>query len=127
MSQVKPKMDQSERAARDLLNRKVREGVMDRRNANQLINTGLPFVRVMIAQWRREGTSPQWLTDKFQSKLTEARKQMDSASNPIAERRAKLGIVAAEMYLAIWAGMQADLGQFTADRKAVADKPAIEA
>lgn len=57
-SNVKPKMDASERTARDLLNRKVREGVMDRRNANELLRLGLPFVRMMLAQWRREGTSP---------------------------------------------------------------------
>ena len=117
MSNVKPKMDASERAARDLLNRKVREGVMDRRNANEVLKMGLPFVRVMIAQWRREGTSPQWLTDKFQGKLTEAKRQMETANNEFAKRRATLSIVAAEMYLAVWAGLQEDLGQFTAERR----------
>lgn len=114
---VKPKMDASERAARDLLNRKVREGLMDRRNANDLLKTGLPFVRAMIAQWRREGTSPQWLTDKFQAKRAEAEQQLATASNEFAKRRANLGIIAAEMYLAIWAGMQEDLGRFTTERR----------
>lgn len=118
MGQVKPRMDHSERAARDILNRKVREGVIDRRNANEVLRTGLPFVRMMIAKWRREGTDPQWLTSKFQNKLVEARQQLNAAADPIAERRAKLSIVSTEMYLAVWAGMQADLGQFTADRKA---------
>ncbi|MFF7023078.1 hypothetical protein ACFY97_18995 [Streptomyces klenkii] len=118
MSNVKPKMDQSERAARDLLNRKVREGVMDRRNANELLRVGLPFVRMMIAQWRREGTSPQWLTDKFQSKLTEAKEQYEAAGGEFSKRRATLSIVAAEMYLSVWAGLQADLGQFSAERRA---------
>jgi hypothetical protein len=118
MDDVKPKMDQSERAARDLLNRKVREGVMERRTANQLLKVGLPFVRAMLAQWRREGTSPEWITGEFHSRLTTARQQLDAATTPAAEVRAKTAIVAAEMYLAIWAGLQADLGQFTADRKA---------
>nr|WSX25529.1 hypothetical protein OG690_38245 [Streptomyces tubercidicus] len=117
-SNVKPKMDASERTARDLLNRKVREGVMDRRNANELLRLGLPFVRMMLAQWRREGTSPQWLTDKFQAKHAEAESHLAAATNDFAKRRATLEVVAAEMYLAIWAGMQEDLGQFTAERRA---------
>jgi predicted DNA-binding WGR domain protein len=123
-SSVKPKMDASERAARDLLNRKVREGLMDRRNANELLKMGLPFVRMMIAQWRREGTSPQWLTDKFQAKRAEAEQQLAAATNEFAERRARTAIIATEMYLAIWAGMQEDLGQFTAERRV--ERPAIE-
>ncbi|WNI19203.1 hypothetical protein [Actinacidiphila sp. ITFR-21] len=123
-STMKPKMDASERAARDLLNRKVRENLMDRRNANELLKMGLPFVRAMIAQWRREGTSPQWLTDKFQAKRTEAERQLAVAANPFAERRARTGIIAAEMYLAIWAGMQEDLGQLVAERRA--ERPAID-
>lgn len=124
MATVKPKMDASERAARDLLNRKVREGLMDRQNANQVLKMGLPFVRVMIAQWRREGTSPQWLTDKFQAKRAEAEQQLAAATNEFAERRAKTAIIATEMYLAIWAGMQEDLGQFTAARRS--ERPSIE-
>jgi len=116
-SSVKPKMDASERTARDLLNRKIREGVMDRRNANELLRLGLPFVRMMLAQWRREGTSPQWLTDKFQSKRAEAETRLAAATNEFAKRRATLEIVASEMYLAIWAGVQEDLGQFTAQRR----------
>lgn len=117
MSNVKPKMDASERAARDLLNRKIREGVMDRRNANELLRLGLPFVRMMLAQWRREGTSPQWLTDKFQAKRADAEAQLASAANDFAKRRATLAVVAAEMHLTIWAGMQEDLGQFAAERQ----------
>lgn len=117
MGSVKPKMDASERAARDLLNRKIREGVMDRRNANELLRLGLPFVRMMLAQWRREGTSPQWLTDKFQAKRADAEAQLAAATNDFAERRAILAVVAAEMYLAIWAGMQEDLGQFAVERR----------
>ncbi|GGX49180.1 hypothetical protein [Streptomyces noursei] len=117
MSNVKPKMDASERAARDLLNRKIREGVMDRRNANELLRLGLPFVRMMLAQWRREGTSPQWLTDKFQAKRADAEAQLAAATNEFAKRRATLAVVAAEMYLTIWAGMQEDLGKFTAERR----------
>lgn len=117
MSDLKPKMDHSERAARDLLNRKVSEGIIDRRNANQILKAGLPFVRSMLAQWRREGTAPQWITDTFQSKLTEAKQQYTAAGTDFAKQRAVLRIVAAEMYLSVWAGLQADLGQFTADRK----------
>jgi hypothetical protein len=115
---VKPTMDASQRAARDLLNRKVREGIIDRRNANQVIKTGLPFVRTMLATWRRQGTSPQWLTDKFQAKLTEAKAQQEAATGKYAVQSAALAVITAEMYLAIWAGMQEDLGQFTAERRA---------
>lgn len=125
MTQVKPKMDHSERAARDLLNLKVREGLIDRPNANQILKVGLPFVRMMLARWRREGTSPQWLTDKFQSKLTEAKEQYAAAGNDFAKHRALLGIVGAEMYLAVWAGLQADLAQFIADDNA--SRQSIEA
>jgi hypothetical protein len=117
-NQPKPKMDASERAARDLLNRKIREGVMDRRNANQLLKTGLPFVRGMLAEWRRDGASSEWIRSKFQTKLTEAQQLLAEADNDTKRRIARGRIVAAEMYLAIWAGLQEDLGQFTADRRA---------
>jgi hypothetical protein len=126
MADVKPKMDQSERAARDLLNRKVREGVMERRTANQLLKVALPFVRAMLAQWRREGASPEWITGEFQSRLTKARQQLGTATTPATQLRAKTTIVAAEMYLAIWTGLQADLGQFKSDRRsarAIEGKP----
>lgn len=115
---VKPKMDASERAARDLLNRKIREGVIDRRNANQVVKMGLPFVRAMLATWRKQGTSPQWLTDKFQAKLTEAKTRQAAATGKYAVQSAALAVITAEMYLAIWAGMQEDLGRFTAERQA---------
>lgn len=118
MSSIKPKMDHSERAARDLLNRKVREGIIDRRNANQIIKTGLPFVRTMLAEWRRDGCSPEWITGKFQSLRAEAVEKHEAASNPLLKRMALTRVVCAEMYLAVWAGMQADLGQYTADRRA---------
>lgn len=117
MSNVKPKMDHSERAARDLLNRKVCEGIIDRRNANQIIKTGLPFVRAMLAEWRCDGASPEWITSKFQGLRAEAVEKHAAASNSIAQRMAMTRVVAAEMYLAVWAGMQADLGQYTAERR----------
>ena len=117
MSNVKPKMDHSERAARDLLNRKVREGTIDRRNANQIIKTGLPFVRTMLAEWRRDGCSPEWITSKFQGLRAEAEEKYAAADNLLVKRMAMTRVVAAEMYLAVWAGMQADLGQYTADRR----------
>ncbi|MXM67040.1 hypothetical protein GR925_27325 [Streptomyces sp. HUCO-GS316] len=110
----KPAMDHSERAARDLLNKKVRAGEMDRATANQVLRIGLPFVRTMLATWRREGTSPEWLTEKFQAKQTEARKQMDAATTDFARHRATLSIACAEMYSAVWAGLQADLAQHLA-------------
>ncbi|MBI0296312.1 hypothetical protein JBE04_18035 [Streptomyces sp. PRKS01-29] len=117
MSNVKPKMDHSERAARDLLNRKVREGIIDRRNASQVLKVGLPFVRTMLAEWRRDGTSPEWITGKFQSIRAEAVEKHEAETNPLIKRMALTRVVCAEMYLAVWAGMQADLGQYTADRR----------
>lgn len=114
MPNAKPQMDRTERAARDFLNRKVREGIIGRRDANQLLKTGLPFVTAMLAQWRREGTSPQWLTDKFLDIRAEAERAKAAARGPIAQRLHQGRVVAAEMYLAVWAGMQADLGEFRA-------------
>lgn len=123
----KPPMDQTERAARDLINRKVREGVIDRRTGNDVIRTGLPFVTVMLARWRREGTSPQWITDRFQAELTDAKARAAAAhdDDTYAKRQTAMAVAAAEMYLAVWAGMQADLGQYVAARK-TADQAAAE-
>lgn len=117
MSAALPKLDHSERAARDFLNRKVREGLIDRRTANDVMRAGLPLVRTMLAQWRREGVSGQWLTEKFQSKQTEARQRYDAATSDIGRRMATLGVVTAEMYSVVWAGLQADLGQYLAESR----------
>jgi hypothetical protein len=118
MTTVKPKLEASERAARDLLNRKVREGIVDRRNANEILKTGLPFVQHMLAQWRREGTDPQWITDWFQRKHADSEQQYAAATNPLAQRMALTRVVCAEMYLAVWAGMQADMAAYVNERRA---------
>lgn len=121
---AKPKLDASERAARELLNRKVREGVIDRRNANSLLKEGLPLVRSMLAQWRLDGCSPEWITGKFQEKLTAAKEAQAAATSFVGKHMATGRVVAAEMYLAVWAGMQEDLGQYRAGQ--AAQRPAID-
>lgn len=108
MTVAKPALDASEKAARDLLNRRVRQGVFSRREANLLLKNGLPFVRTMLAQCRREGSSPEWITNWFQNKLTEAEAKLAAATKPTAQRMALTSVAAAEMYLAVWAGLQAD-------------------
>jgi hypothetical protein len=112
-----PRMDHSERAARDLLNRKVREGVFDRRSANEVLKTGLPFVRTMLAEWRRDGMSPEWITAKFQEKRAEAEADLNTAANFVQQHIALNRMVCAEMYLAVWAGLQADYAQHLADTR----------
>jgi hypothetical protein len=109
---INPKMDASERAARDLMNRKVREGIIDRRHANDILKTGLPFVRSMLAQWRREGTDPQWITKKFQAIHAEAQQKHTAAATPTARHMALTPVMCAELYLAVWAGLQADFATY---------------
>ncbi|WP_354643932.1 hypothetical protein [Kitasatospora camelliae] len=124
MTSVKPKLDASERAARDLLNRKVREGIIDRRSANEVLKVGLPFVRHMLATWRREGTDPQWITGKFQAIHAEALQRQAAAAGAVAQRMALTRVMCAELYLAVWAGLQEDYAAFVNERRSRPSLPA---
>lgn len=99
-------------AARTLLNRKVREGVMSRSEANKFLAVSVPYATKMLGEWRREGRSAEWITDTFQAKRADAERAGLLANNRVLERAAKGRLMSAELFLAVWAGMQEDLGRY---------------
>jgi hypothetical protein len=91
---IETKTANAEKAARTIANRYVREGLIDRRTANTVLKFAVPFVPTVLAKARLNGWTPEELTSHFQAKLAEAK-------TPTAR-------VSAEIYLAMWAGLQVD-------------------
>lgn len=91
---ARPATIEAEKAARAVINRYVREGLMDRRNGNQVLKFALPVLPRVLADMRLNGWAPEEITAHFQAKRAQA-------TNPN-------GQAAAEVYLAMWAGLQVD-------------------
>jgi hypothetical protein len=110
----KPLLDAATEAARAYLDRKVLTGITTRSDADKLLTFSVPFVSRMVADLRRGGSSPEWITAAFESKRAEAEQAYRHAHlGSAAERAARGRMLTAELYLAIWAGMQEDLHRFT--------------
>lgn len=91
---IEAKTANAEKSARAIANRYVREGLIDRRTANTVLKFAVPFVPTVLAKARLNGWTPEEITTYFQGKRAEAK--TDQAR------------VAAEIYLAMWAGLQVD-------------------
>lgn len=105
MTAVKPKTFNAERAARDIANRYVREGHMDRRTANTVLKFALPFVPTVLAKMRLNGWTVEEITAHFQAKRAEAKTLTSQVS--------------AEIYLAMWAGLQVDYAAYRAGQPSI--------
>ncbi|MEU4576066.1 hypothetical protein [Nonomuraea sp. NPDC023979] len=97
-SKPTPAITEAEKAGRKVMNRYVREGLISRSEANRILKFALPFVPSILAQARLNGRSPEWLTNYFQHKRAEATRPAH--------------VVAAEVYLAMWAGLQVDYANY---------------
>jgi len=109
-----PTLNNIDRAARDLMDRKVQAREIAQYEADNVMAVGVLIARRQIAQWRRDRISEEFLTTKFGEMEARAQLKLDNATNPIAEHSARLDLASAELYAAVWEGMQKDLAEYLA-------------
>lgn len=101
------KMSATERAARDVVNRYVRDGLMKRSQANAAIRDGLHIAEMVVRKHYREGFGSALY---YGGKVAAARAEFDAAKGPIARRMKGARLLAAEIYAAVFAVVEAEEG-----------------
>lgn len=103
------KMSATERAARDVVNKYVRDGLMERGQANRVIRDGLHIAETTV---RREYVEHGWGSALYYGqKVAAAREEFDAAPDGSITRRMKgARLLAAEIYAAVFAVVEAEEG-----------------
>ncbi|MGW8387183.1 hypothetical protein ACWGMW_29840 [Streptomyces albidoflavus] len=101
------KMSPTERAVRDVLNKYVRDGHISRAEANDTIRGGLYVAEGAVrAQYRDGGGSALY----YGGKVAEAREDYEAARGELPRRMMRGRLLAAEMFAAVFAAVQAEEG-----------------
>jgi hypothetical protein len=103
------KMSATERAARDVVNKYVRDGLMERGQANRAIRDGLHIAETTV---RREYVEKGWGSALYYGgKVAAAREDFDAARpGSIAQRVKGTRLLATEIYAAVFAVVEAEEG-----------------
>ncbi|MFB8023580.1 hypothetical protein ACFC36_33960 [Streptomyces rubiginosohelvolus] len=102
------KMSATERAARDVMNKYVRDGLMDRGTVNRVIRDGLHVAETTV---RREYVERGWGSALYYGgKVAAAREEFDAAEGMVARRIKGGRLLGAEMYAAVFAVVEAEEG-----------------
>jgi hypothetical protein len=102
------KMSTTERAARDVVNRYVREGLMERGQANAAIRNGLHIAETTV---RTEYVERGWGSALYYGgKVAAAREAFDAAEGVFAKRMAGTRLLATEIYAAVFSVVEAEEG-----------------
>ncbi|MFE6639523.1 hypothetical protein ACFVFT_38585 [Streptomyces tendae] len=100
------KMSETERAARDVVNKYVRDGLMERGQANRAIRDGLHIAEETVRKHYCEGWGSALY---YGQKVAAAREEFDAATNPIARRVKGSRLLATEIYAAVFAVVEAEV------------------
>lgn len=102
------KMSATERAARDVVNKYVRDGLMERGQANRAIRDGLHIAETTV---RHEYVENGWGSALYYGqKVAAAREEFDAAKGPVARRVKGLSLLVTEIYAAVFAVVEAEEG-----------------
>ncbi|WP_333745798.1 hypothetical protein [Streptomyces sp. IBSBF 2950] len=101
------KMSATERAARDVVNKYVREGLMDRSQANAAIRDGLHIAETTVRTHYREGFGSALY---YGGKVAAAREEFDGAKGMVARRMKGARLLATEIYAAVFSVVEAEEG-----------------
>ncbi|MFJ4084965.1 hypothetical protein ACIP2Z_39230 [Streptomyces iakyrus] len=103
------KMSATERAARDVVNKYVRDGLMERGQANRAIRDGLHIAETTV---RREYVENGWGSALYYGqKVAAARAEFDAARpGSVAQRVKGTRLLAAEIFAAVFAVVEAEEG-----------------
>lgn len=100
-------MSATERAARDVVNKYVREGLMKRSQANAVIRDGLHIAETSVRQNYREGFGSALY---YGGKVAAAREEFDAAKGPVARSAKGARLLVTEIYAAVFSVVEAEEG-----------------
>lgn len=109
-----PRTPEAEKAAREVVNRHVREGRMRRSEGNRLVRDGLPIILNGFAQARITGKPEEAITADLEAALAEAKQLQATARTAVRRRMALLDVSTAEFAIAAWDGVRRDLANHLA-------------
>lgn len=103
------KMSATERAARDVVNKYVRDGLMERGQANRAIRDGLHIAETTV---RTEYVKHGWGSALYYGqKVAAAREEFDAARDgSVAKRMKGARLLVTEIYAAVFAVVEAEEG-----------------
>ncbi|MEV7282574.1 hypothetical protein [Streptomyces sp. NPDC093111] len=104
-----PSTPEAEKAAREVVDRLVREGQMRRSEGARLLRDGLPIILQGFALGRLRGKSEDAITADLEDERDKAEQRHASARTITARRAALLSLTTAEFAIAAWEGVQRDL------------------
>ncbi|OII68292.1 hypothetical protein [Streptomyces sp. CC77] len=110
----KSKTPEAEKAAREVVNRFVRQGDMRRAEANRIMRDGLPIILNGFAKARIQGKPEADITASLEEALAEAKQRQAAARTATARRLALLDLTTAEFAIAAWEGVRRDLANHLA-------------
>ncbi|MFF7021424.1 hypothetical protein ACFY97_10450 [Streptomyces klenkii] len=109
-----PSTTEAEKAAREVVDRLVREGHMRRSEGARLLRDGLPIILQGFALGRLRGKPEEEITADLEDERAEAQRRHASARTVTARRAALLSLTTAEFAIAAWEGVQRDLARHLA-------------
>lgn len=102
----------TEAAVREMFQEKINQGIMTANDANRLYRYAYSNVLVTISNWRRRNAKPEAIEAAISRRIKAARMAIAQASSQDARARAQRDMVVAQMFAAVWKGMQADVAAY---------------
>ncbi|MFF3692012.1 hypothetical protein [Streptomyces sp. NPDC002221] len=109
-----PRTPEAEKAAREVVNRYVRQGDMRRADANRIMRDGLPIILNGFAEARIKGKPEAAITADLEAALAEAKQRQATARTTTRRHMALLDVSTAEFAIAAWEGVRRDLANHLA-------------
>jgi hypothetical protein len=106
----------SEAAVRELLEAKVRQGQMTERDAVRLFNWGFRTAITVIGNLRTRKADDDQINAFIQRKIRDAKTAIRTARTLQAQNMGAREFLLAQMYAAVWRGMQEDVAAYQTTR-----------
>lgn len=105
-------MARTETAAREMLQLKVQQNVMTQADATRLFRYAFPTVVATIGNWRRHEYTPEAIEQAIALRAEDARLRLRQARVQNQKNLAARDLVVAQMFSAVWQGMQQDVAAY---------------
>jgi hypothetical protein len=98
----------TETAAREMLDTKVQQGLMTEADAIRLFNWGFRIALTTLGNWRHRNATPEAIEDAISRRTQAAKMRRATARTQNQKHLAARDLVLAELFNAVWQGMQRD-------------------
>jgi hypothetical protein len=103
----------TEAAARQMLHDRVKQGIMTENDANRLFRYAFPTVLATLGNWRRKEIKDAAIEAAIDRRIRAARLRISYATKQNDRNLAQRDLVVAQMFSAVWHGMQEDVQTYS--------------